>query len=84
MVDLDHVISGAFAVSSDNCEVKVVGGIQFKFGTSKAVKQVKTAGDWFIAWGLYMQAAAFAFPPQKIRTRVLWHPNSIALRGHGT
>ena len=66
MVDLDHVISGAFAISSDNHKVEVVGGIQFKFGTSKAVKQVKTAEDWFIAWGLYMQAAAFAFPPQKI------------------
>ena len=65
MVDLDHVISGAFAVSSDNCEVEVVGGIQFKFGTSKAVKQVKTSGKWFIAWGLHMQAAAFAFPHRR-------------------
>jgi hypothetical protein len=65
MVDLDHVISGAFVVSSDNCEVEVVGGIQFKFGTSKAVKQVKTTGDWFIAWGLYTQAAAFTFPHRR-------------------
>jgi len=65
MVDLDHVISGAFAVTSDNREVEVVGGIQFKFGASKAVKQVKTAGDWFIAWGIYTQAAAFAFPHRR-------------------
>lgn len=65
MVDLDHVISGGFAVANDNREVEVVGGIQFKFGATKAVKQVKNAGDWFIAWGLYTKAAAFVFPHRK-------------------
>jgi hypothetical protein len=65
MVDLDHVISGSFAVSSDNRDVEVVGGIQFKFGAVKAIKQVRTSGDWFIAWGLYTQAAAFVFPHRK-------------------
>jgi hypothetical protein len=65
MVDLDHVISGSFAVSSDNRDTEVVGTIQFKFGAAKAVKQVKTSGDWFIAWGLYTQAAAFAFPHRR-------------------
>jgi hypothetical protein len=65
MVDLDHIISGSFAVSSDNRDTEVVGTIQFKFGAAKAVKQVKTSGDWFIAWGCYMQAALFAFPHQK-------------------
>ena len=65
MVDLDHVISGSFAVSSDNHDVEFVGGIQFKFGASKAVKQVETSGDWFIAWGLYTQAAMFVFPHRK-------------------
>jgi hypothetical protein len=70
MVDLDHVISGSFAVSSDNRDVEVVGGIQFKFGASKAVKQVKTSGDWFIAWGLYTQAATFAFPHRKFELDV--------------
>ena len=65
MVDLDHVVSGAFAVSSDNREVEVIGGIQFKFGATKAVKQVKTSGEWFIAWGLYTQAAMFAFPHRR-------------------
>ena len=65
MVDLDHVVSGAFAVSSDNREVEVVGGIQFKFGATKAVKQVKTSGEWFIAWGLYTQVATFAFPHRR-------------------
>jgi len=66
MVDLDHVISGAFAVSSDNRDIEVVGGIQFKFGTTKPVKQVKTSGDWFITWGLYTQAATFAFPHRRV------------------
>jgi hypothetical protein len=65
IVDLNHVISGAFAVSSNNRDVKVVSGIRFKFGASKPIKQVKTSGDWFIAWGLYTQAAAFAFPHRR-------------------
>ena len=62
MVDLDHVISGSFAVSSDNREIEVVGGIQFKFGAAKASKHVKTSGDWFIAWNMYSKAVSFAFP----------------------
>jgi len=65
MVDLDHVILGSFAVSSDNRDTEVVGTIQFKFGAARAVKQVKTSGDWFITWGLYTQAALFAFPHRK-------------------
>jgi hypothetical protein len=65
MVDLDHVISGSFAISCDNREVEVVGGIQFKFGTVKPSKQVRTSGDWFIAWRLYTQAVAFAFPHRR-------------------
>ena len=40
MVNLDHVISGSFAISNDNRKVEVVGGIQFKFGTAKASKHV--------------------------------------------
>jgi hypothetical protein len=62
MVDLDHVISGSFAVSSDNREVEVIGGIQFKFGAARASKHVKSSGDWFIAWNLYSKAVSFAFP----------------------
>jgi len=62
MVNLDHIISGSFAVSSDNQDIEVIRAIQFKFGVARAVKQVKTSGDWFIAWGLYMKVALFAFP----------------------
>jgi hypothetical protein len=51
MVDLDHVISGSFAVANDNREVERLGGMEVKFGITKPVKQVKTSGDWFIAWG---------------------------------
>jgi hypothetical protein len=65
MVDLDHVISGSFAVSSDNREVEVVGGIQLKYGATKPTKHVKTSGDWFIAWRLYTQAATFVFPHRR-------------------
>ena len=62
MVDLNHIISGSFTVSSDNREVEVVGGIQFKFSAAKASKHVKTSGDWFIAWNMYSKAVSFAFP----------------------
>ena len=40
MVDLDHVISGSFTISNNNREIEVVGGIQFKFGTAKAVVNI--------------------------------------------
>ena len=60
MVDFNHIISSSFTVSGDNQDTKVVGTIQFKFGAAKAVKQVKTSGDWFIVWGLYMQVASSA------------------------
>jgi len=62
MVDLDHVLSGGFAVASDNRDVETVGGIQFKFGAARPIKHVKNAGDWFIAWGMYSKAVTFAFP----------------------
>ena len=62
MVNLDHVILRNFAVSNDNREVEVIGGIQFKFGVAKASKHVKTSGNWFIAWNQYSKAVSFAFP----------------------
>ena len=62
MADLDHVILGSFAVSNDNREVEVVGGIQFKFGAAKASEHVKTSGDWLITWNQYSKAVSFAFP----------------------
>jgi hypothetical protein len=65
MVDLDHVISGSFAVTNDNREVELLGGMEVKFGVTKPVKQVKTSGDWFIAWGNYTQAAVYVFPHWK-------------------
>ncbi|KIM77760.1 hypothetical protein PILCRDRAFT_37747, partial [Piloderma croceum F 1598] len=65
MVDLDHVISGSFAVTNDNREVELLGGMEFKFGVAKAIKQVKMSGDWFIAWGIYSKAAVYVFPHRK-------------------
>jgi hypothetical protein len=65
MVDLDHVISGSFAVSNDNREVERLGGMEVKFGITKPVKQVRTSGEWFIAWGSYTKAAVYVFPHRK-------------------
>jgi hypothetical protein len=70
MVDLDHVISGSFAVSNDNWDVEVVGGIQFKFGAARASKHVKTSGDWFIVWDMYAKAVMFAFPHRQHELQV--------------
>ncbi|KIM84815.1 hypothetical protein PILCRDRAFT_67120, partial [Piloderma croceum F 1598] len=61
MVDLDHIISGSFAITNDNREVELFGGMEVKFEVSKPVKQVKTSGDWFIAWGNYSRAAVYVF-----------------------
>ena len=64
-VDLDHVISGSFAITSDNREVELLGGMEVKFGIAKPIKHVKTSGDWFIAWGSYMNAACYVFPHRR-------------------
>ena len=61
MVNLNHVISGSFAFTNDNREIESVGGMEFKFGVAKPIKQVKTSGDWFIAWGIYSRAARYVF-----------------------
>jgi hypothetical protein len=65
MVDLDHVISGSFAITNDNRDVELIGGMEFKFGVAKPAKNVKTSGEWFIAWGAYSKAATFVFPHRK-------------------
>jgi hypothetical protein len=43
----------------------ITGRLEFKFGVAKAVKQVKMSGDWFIAWGIYSNAAVYVFPHRK-------------------
>ena len=65
MVDLDHVISGSFAVTNDNRDTELIGGMEVKFGVTKPAKRVKTSGEWFIAWGAYSKAATFVFPHRK-------------------
>jgi hypothetical protein len=65
MADLDHVISGSFAVANDNRDVELIGSMELKFGVAKPIKRVKTSGDWFIAWGAYTKAVVFVFPHRK-------------------
>ena len=31
----------------------------------RATKQVKTSGDWFIAWNVYSRAVVFTFPDRQ-------------------
>ena len=50
IVNLDHVLLGMHAVSNDNREVKLIRGIQLKYGAAEAAKKVKNSGDWLQAF----------------------------------
>lgn len=65
MVNLDHVLSGMHAVSSDNREVELIGGIQLKYGAAEAAKKVRNSGDWSQAFRVYTKAVSFVFPHRK-------------------
>lgn len=65
MVNLDHVLSGMHAVSNDNREVELIGGIQLKYGAAEAAKKVKNSGDWSQAFRVYTKAVTFVFPHRK-------------------
>ena len=60
-VNLDHIISGSFAITSDNHEIELLGRMEVKFGITKPIKHVKMSSDWFITWGSYMNAACYVF-----------------------
>ena len=65
MVNLDHVLLGMHAVSNNNWEVKLIGGIQLKYGATEAAKKVHNAGDWSQAFCIYLKAVTFIFPHRK-------------------
>ena len=65
MVNLDHVLSGMHAISNDNREVELIGGIQLKYGAAEAAKKVKNSGDWSQAFRVYTKAVVFVFPHRK-------------------
>ena len=65
MVNLDHVISGSFTVTNDNRKIRSLGDMEVKFGVAEPIKQVKTSGDWFIAWRIYSKAAMYVFLHRK-------------------
>ena len=65
MVNLNHVLSGMHAVSNNNWEVELIGGIQLKYGAAEAVKKVKNSGDWLQVFQVYMKAVILVFPHRK-------------------
>ena len=65
MVNLNHVLSGMHAISNNNQEVELIGGIQLKYGAAKAAKKVCNAGDWSQAFCIYSKAVSFIFPHRK-------------------
>ena len=50
------------AISNDNQEAKLIGGIQLKYGAAVATKRVKNLGDWSQAYWVYTKAVTFVFP----------------------
>ena len=65
MVNLNHVLSGMHAISNNNQEVELIGGIRLKYGAAEAAKKVKNSGDWSQAFQVYMKAVVFIFPHRK-------------------
>ena len=65
MVNLNHVLLGMHAVSSDNQEVILIGGIQLKYGAAKVAKKVHNSGDWSQAFQVYTKVVSFVFPHRK-------------------
>ena len=65
MVNLNHVLSGMHAISNNNREIEVIGGIQLKYGAAEVAKKVKNTGAWSQAFRVYAKAIMFVFPHRK-------------------
>jgi hypothetical protein len=61
-VNLDAVISGAYATQTESQSVEQVGQIELRFGSVKPSKTVQTFGDWTFAFTRTSAAIQFAFP----------------------
>ena len=61
-VDLDHVLSGIYAVGADDRKREKVGTFEFVVGSCTPAKTVRSHSDWTIAWDGYVEALLFAFP----------------------
>jgi len=58
-------ISGSSPSPMTTERIKLLGGWKVKFGVTKPVKQVKTSGDWFIAWGTTRESGIRIPPPEE-------------------
>lgn len=61
-VNLDAVLSGAYSTVNDSQSIEQLGDLEIRFGNTKPVKSVRTAGDWIFAWQRTVAASHFAFP----------------------
>jgi len=61
-VDLDHVLSGIYAVGPDERRKERLGALEIAVGASAPAKVVRSHSDWTIAWESYLDAAIFVFP----------------------
>ncbi|EDR00637.1 uncharacterized protein LACBIDRAFT_313122 [Laccaria bicolor S238N-H82] len=62
VVDLDHVLSGIYAVGADDRKREKVGTLEFVVGSCTPAKTVRSHSDWTIAWDGYVEALLFVFP----------------------
>src|ERR1700678_220220 len=61
-VDLDHVFSNLYTVShSTNDVIELEKNIELLFDSSVPAKNVRTHGDWVIAWDCLVDATLFVF-----------------------
>jgi hypothetical protein len=62
VVDLDHVLLGLFAISSEQKLKEKVGELEIAVRSSTAAKTVKSHGEWITAWDPTVEATTYVFP----------------------
>jgi len=65
-VDLDHVLSGIYAVGPDERRKEKLGALEITVGSCAPAKTVRSHSDWTITWESYLDAAVFVFPNRQI------------------
>jgi len=62
LINLDVVLSGAYATHDESQTIEHIGDIELRHGTSKPAKSVQTSSDWTFAWGRASSTVQFVFP----------------------
>lgn len=68
-VDLDHVLSGQYALGTQDKQAQKIGDLKISYRALKPKRRVTSLGDWVIAWGKTSAATCFAFPHRETELR---------------